>query len=135
MCLSSRWGRGTRAVGGWTAAGVSYSRAKPAAAFTVIRLRPEDAPPGGNAASPTSSAAASASTSPFAQPIPLPGSPTLAAATSTASEATALDSPSCPHVQKDVKQQLERFFEQEWVKRPGTTAEVLFIKRATRATE
>ncbi|ORY74074.1 hypothetical protein BCR35DRAFT_306869 [Leucosporidium creatinivorum] len=101
----------------------------------IIRLRPEDSPPGGNAASPTSSAAASASTSPFAQALPLPGSPTVAAAAAATSEVSASDKAAYPPAQKDVKQQLERFFEQDWVKRPGTTAEILFIKRATRATD
>ncbi|SCV67851.1 BQ2448_5462 [Microbotryum intermedium] len=102
----------------------------------IIRLRPPGGSPSPTASgSPTSTAAPSpAPTSPFAAGLPLHASP-------PGSPPSGLHSSSIPLptsgslATKSIADQLEDFFSQKWVQAPGTTAEILYIKRATRSTD
>lgn len=103
----------------------------PCQSLPVIRLRPEGLVP----TSPTSPSS-SAATSPASLGVPLPPAPVAIpprAGSPTPAAAAAEGAPAYPLEQKEVKQQLEHFFAQEWVQ--SASPELLFIKRATRATE
>ncbi|KAK4052008.1 hypothetical protein OIO90_004538 [Microbotryomycetes sp. JL221] len=122
----------------------------------VIRLKPESTPPSSTPSTP------SPTNSPGTSPVPgvtvqlpahtaavplssssLEAPLTINADTSvhhgerqpTGSTEPATSSTTLPAPAKSVDVQLDEFFSQEWTTKPGTTAEILFIKRATRATD
>ncbi|KAK4050304.1 hypothetical protein OIV83_003625 [Microbotryomycetes sp. JL201] len=113
----------------------------------VIRLRPETSPPSStpSTASPTNTPPTG--NSPVAQtPAHLPaadGAPDLASSGPSVEQSRpashepqqpASTNPLQPQI-KSIDSQLEEFFSQDWTQKPGTKAEILFIKRATRSTD
>jgi hypothetical protein len=126
--------------------------------FTVIRLRPNSSPstgspPSSNSSPPNASpyvphatlapsppsspshgpvAVDPSSTSSSNQTFSLVGSattPPIPTSNTTGTTHTSVPSP------PSVPDQLQEFFAQQWVQNPGTTAEILFIKRATRSSD
>ncbi|SCZ93079.1 BZ3500_MvSof-1268-A1-R1_Chr6-2g08448 [Microbotryum saponariae] len=103
----------------------------------IIRLRPAGGSPSPTASgSPTSTAAPSpAPASPFASAgLPLHASPPGSPPTGAHSASIPLPT-SGSLAPKSIADQLDDFFSQKWVHAPGTTAEILYIKRATRSTD
>lgn len=100
--------------------------------MVVIRLRPSTLSP-----TTTSSNSSSTDTSPLSHQIPLGPSPP----SSPSSPSADVDPPSVSYTAspvplvKSVSDQLEEFFNLDWVKREGTVAEILYIKRASRASD
>ncbi|GAA5979113.1 hypothetical protein JCM5350_007070 [Sporobolomyces pararoseus] len=111
--------------------------ARRASVAIIIRLRPEH--------SPTSSAPSSPHTSPISPSsasLPLHShSPTSASTSSSPPNPTlptAQDSQTSESERGGVQtvlNQLDEFFAQPWVNNPATTIEILYIKRASRATD
>lgn len=97
--------------------------------FPVIRLRPSTTP-------------ALSTSTPSPATTPLPATPTVLTPSppSTPPPSSSIHPPPSPSSvsslsNRSVSSQLHDCFDQAWVQSPGTTAEILFIKRATRATD
>ncbi|KAM0786375.1 hypothetical protein ACM66B_001843 [Microbotryomycetes sp. NB124-2] len=122
----------------------AQSATKRASVAIIIRLRPETSPPSStpSTASPSNSphqgnspVAASTAQLPVtdsAQPeqTASPFDPQQPSSNATPTTTTPMQPPA-----KSVDAQLEEFFSQDWTQKPGTKAEILFIKRATRLTD
>ncbi|GAA5855003.1 hypothetical protein JCM3766R1_006040 [Sporobolomyces carnicolor] len=121
--------------------------ARRASVAIIIRLRPQH--------SPASTAASSPRTSPFSPSSALPLDSPPAAGPLPSPPVTSVDDPSANQARsaarhstaataaaaggsgqaETVLDQLDEFFARDWVNHPGTTIEVLYIKRASRASD
>ena len=119
-----------------TAAFVLFSHSLP-----VIRLKPETSPPTSTPSTASPSNSPRSNASPVELPPPTAEQPVTASPDQLDTDNAALPSTTTtttatmPPQAKSVDAQLEDFFNQDWTQKPGTTAEILFIKRATRSTE
>ncbi|GAA6062879.1 hypothetical protein JCM10212_002101, partial [Sporobolomyces blumeae] len=98
-----------------------------------IRLRPEHSPPASTA--PSSPPTAASPLSPSA-PLAFTHSPSPPSSSSEAFlRNSTTTTPTSDDVSPDVIRQLDDFFSQPWVNNPTTAIEVLYIKRASRASD
>ncbi|GAA5907438.1 NUDIX hydrolase [Sporobolomyces salmoneus] len=125
--------------------------ARRASVAIIIRLRPEHSPSSSAASSPRTSSSSPLSPPPTSAPaLPLdPSSPSSSRSPASFSPPPPA-SPTQPSASLPINQnenggtgggvqtvlnQLEEFFKLDWVNSPGTTIEVLYIKRASRASD
>ncbi|KAM0754860.1 hypothetical protein T439DRAFT_309686 [Meredithblackwellia eburnea MCA 4105] len=118
--------------------GSASAASRRASVAIIIRLRPSatvnatsssSATPSSSSSNSTPQNAFGTSSNPAIALSPSPSTPPPVAPIPSPTTPSALANP------KSVQTQLHEFFSQPWVQDPGTTAEILFIKRASRATD